>query len=471
MVAVCSGSMLWSIGANAEPSQPTKDSSDPPLQGDGEREVPDYDGRGDPTDAGDVAIWVPRVVLSPLYFVSEFVLRRPLGWLATTAEKNHWPARFGDFFSFGPENNMRLQPTAFFDFGLRPSVGLIFTWKDFVDDGTLGLRAAYGGRNWFTTGAKIGYRASKKDSVALKGSYSMRPDWVFYGLGPLTSADDVASFYKQQADGSASYSRRLPRSSNVETTIGVRRAEIDASRGGSNSIEQGVAEGRFALPPGANQTYTILYQRVHLNLDSRKLRLPDDLPKKSDFVSPPGGGVRLSLRGEHASNLKTVDTVDPGNSRRQQWIQYGGTLGGFVDLTEEQRVVGLQLVSEFVDPIGNATDVPFTEQVSLGGSMPLRGALDGRLVDRSSVAARLTYQWPIWVWLDGSAFYDVGNVFGEHLDGFEGGLLRSSFGFGIKGTGARDHSFEMLLAFLTETVDEGHQLDSIRFVIGGTSGF
>src|SRR5689334_24631168 len=65
---------------------------DAPISKDDERAVPDYDGRGDdPTTAGDVLIWVPRVLFSPLYFVSEFIVRRPLGWLVSTAEEEEIP--------------------------------------------------------------------------------------------------------------------------------------------------------------------------------------------------------------------------------------------------------------------------------------------------------------------------------------------------------------------------------------------
>ena len=44
------------------------------------RDVPDYDGRGN-EDAHPTswARWIPRVILSPFYFVNEYVLRRPIG--------------------------------------------------------------------------------------------------------------------------------------------------------------------------------------------------------------------------------------------------------------------------------------------------------------------------------------------------------------------------------------------------------
>ena len=52
------------------------------------RKLPDYDGRGGtPQTPGQKALWVPRILLSPLYFVSEFVIRRPLGAAITAAEK------------------------------------------------------------------------------------------------------------------------------------------------------------------------------------------------------------------------------------------------------------------------------------------------------------------------------------------------------------------------------------------------
>src|SRR5687767_2931858 len=55
---------------------------DAPIAADEERELPDYDGRGDdPVTAGEVFIWVPRAIFSPLYLVSEYVLRWPIGKL------------------------------------------------------------------------------------------------------------------------------------------------------------------------------------------------------------------------------------------------------------------------------------------------------------------------------------------------------------------------------------------------------
>jgi hypothetical protein len=62
-------------------------------------------------------------------------------------------------------------------------------------------------------------------------------------------------------------------------------------------------------------------------------------------------------------------------------------------------------------------------------------------------------------------------VFGEHLEGFDTALLRQSFGLGFAANSQRDHNFEFLIAFGTETFDQGAAIDTVRFVIGATEGF
>jgi len=112
----------------AAPAAPEAAPPAPPAPPGGEspkRAVPDYDGRGsEPTTAGDVALWVPRVLVAPVYFLTEYVIRRPLGWLISTAEMNQWPTAVRDFFVFGPEKKAGIVPTFFLDLGFRPSVGI-----------------------------------------------------------------------------------------------------------------------------------------------------------------------------------------------------------------------------------------------------------------------------------------------------------------------------------------------------------
>jgi hypothetical protein len=58
----------------------------------------------------------------------------------------------------------------------------------------------------------------------------------------------------------------------------------------------------------------------------------------------------------------------------------------------------------------------------------------------------------------------VGNVFGEHLDGFEPSLLRFSGAVGVTTVSAPDSAIQFLVGFGTETFEHGGQVDSIRVV-------
>jgi len=458
-----------SSGASASDERRT----DPPIDSEDERPVPDYDGRPDEPSGPGALIWVPRVVLSPLYFVSEYVVRRPLGWAISTAEEEEVPQKLVDLFTFGPENNIGIVPTGLIDFGFRPSVGLYFFYNDFLTrENDLRARAATGGTDWLLLNVADRVEVARGQTLGARAEYGFRPDWVFHGLGPESGATE-ARFKATRAEAGLVHDASLWRSSSLSTFVGLRDLSFDPSVGAFDdpTVADEIARGRYRAPPGMRDGYTVLVQGVTASLDSRPRRNLDDPPDASDFVSPPGTGVRLQLRAEHAGGIRDAPRTSALSPPAQHWMKYGATLGGFVDITGEQRVLGLSLVADFADPLTKGSDIPFTEQASLGGPRPMRGFLEGRLVDKSAAVALLEYQWPVWVWLDGALHYAVGDVFGEHLSGFEAGLLRQSFGMGLRSTGQRDHAFEMLLAFGTDTFDGGAEIESVRFVLGATSGF
>ncbi|MBW2522569.1 MAG: hypothetical protein JRI23_00270 [Deltaproteobacteria bacterium] len=463
----------------AEPKQAAQDiyADLEPIADDDKREVPDYDGRGgDPVDAADVALWVPRIVFSPVYVVSEYVIRWPLGKLVTAAEKNDLPALMVDFFTFGPEKKAGIVPTALIDFGLRSSIGFYFFWDDYIADGQdFRLRAATGGSHWFLVNAahRTWIDEPQDTSAEARFEYSRRPDWEYHGLGP-TAPDEAESEYEaQRIEGGVRFRSRYWRTSSVETYLAVRDVRFWESGDlddGDVHIGNRVAQGFYPYPPGWDDGYTIFLQRAEASLDTRELR-DTHVGDGSDFVSPPGTGLRLALRGQLAEGLRATPRLTYNGPDRHYFVTYGGTLGGFLDLNQKQRVIGLSAIVDFADPLVDGSEIPFTELASLGGARPLRGFLERRLLGRSAVAWRFEYRWPVWVWLDGAAHYTVGNVFGKHLEGFEAGLLRQSFGLGIRSIAARDHAFEVLLAFGTKPFDEGGTVDNVRFVLGTTGGF
>jgi hypothetical protein len=211
----------------------------------------------------------------------------------------------------------------------------------------------------------------------------------------------------------------------------------------------------FPLPDGFSRGYTAQYNDVLVALDSRR-------PYPAE-----GSGVRLEAQAEQGNDVR--------QAQASGWIHTAAGAGGFWDVDGYRRVLSLSASAMFSDPLG-PRPVPFTELVTVGGDVPSPGAFPapmpgffpGRLVDRSSAVATLRYKWPIGPWIAGSLQGAVGNVFGEHLQGFETKLLRFSGAFGIETDSSPDSSFELILGFGTETFEHGAQIDSLRLAIGIT---
>jgi hypothetical protein len=419
---------------------------------DGKRVTPDYEGRPSPPPTpGEVALWVPRVILFPVYLVTEYLIRAPLGALITAAERGNWATTLADIFTFGPEHQAGIVPTAFFDFGLQPSVGLYFFWNDALLRGhDLRFHASYFGSDWVAISGSDRWHVGPNGRIALDARWIRRPDYVYYGEGPRTVQGNQSRFLMDSLDVGPSADLAIGSTLTYHASLGVRSVHFRDSRFGNNpSVPESVAAGAFALPADYVSGYTDAYERMELHFDSRP-------------ASPaPQSGVRAVALVEHGNDLRQ----SPGAS----WIEYGGALGGAVDLWRE-RVISLFVSGELADPIVSGP-IPFTEEVVWGGVEPLIGYLPGRLHGRSAAAATLTYTWPIWVWLRGRMGVSVGNAFSAGFRDFDPGLLRISSGIGIESTGSPDHRLEILVGFGTETFDQHAKVDSFRLAIGGTHGF
>ena len=414
------------------------------------REVPDYGALEEPTTAGDVLLWVPRIVLSPLYVVSEYVIRRPLGFLLTAAERAQLPLILYDFFVFGPDHKAGVLPTAFIDFGFDPSVGLFFFWNDLFADGhDFKLRGATWGEHWIA--ASVDSRTTFADNVsfAVNGSIVRRPDYAFYGIGSRSLEDDLTRYGSTTYQGHVELAIGFGHASKIVTQVGVRnRSFRDGDYDDDPTLQEGVREDVFEEPSGYREGYTVLFNRAVLSIDSR------------EPWPAPGSGVRLELRAEQGSEI---------NNAPMAYLRYGAALGAFYDLNDAGRVVGLWGAVAFADPLHG--EVPFTELVELGGEEVMRGFVPGRLLGRSAATLTLQYSWPVWVQLGGMIQLSVGNVFGEHLDGFDPELLRFSGSIGIESLGARDSAIQLMLGLGSETFAQGGEITSFRFIFGTHYGF
>jgi hypothetical protein len=417
------------------------------------RTLPDYGGQGPaPTTAGDVALWVPRIILAPLYFTSEYLIRKPLGAVIAAAERSHLPTILYDFFTFGPEHKAGFAPIAFVDFGFNPSVGIYLFWDDALFAGNdLHFHGAVWNSNWLAGSLTERIRLHRDDRLTLKFSAVRRPDYVYYGTGPSTLQGNQSRYGSDRIDGKALAEFSLWGANRLAAGIGFRSVNLyNGYFDGDPSLGQAVAAGFFPPPYGFDRGYTGEYNDLRLALDTRRP------------VVAPGTGLRLEIGAQQGEDIRR----SPGSG----WIRYGATAGAFLDLNEQGRVVSLSVAALFADPLGSEP-IPFPELVSLGGDAPMRGFYPGRLVDRSALVAIARYRWPIASWLDGSIRAEVGNVFGVHLTDFRPGLLRFSAALGIETEGSPDGSVEALVGFGTETFDHGTQVDSIRVVLGTNRGF
>jgi hypothetical protein len=437
--------------AVAEPLTPDAGSTLPgeaPADAPRREERADFRGQADPPPtAGDVLIWVPRIILLPGYLVTEYVVRVPLGALSTTAEKNDWPQWLFNFFAFGPEHRGGIFPTFFIDFGLRPSIGLHFFWNDtFVENNKFTADVAWGGDDWITLAVADRYSFNEADSLAIGARWARRPDNLYYGIGPEIDTDLRTRYGTDVVSGGIEYvhARR-----GLEIKAGARLDRTvfrDYFCCNDPTLAQRVAAGELPAPPGFQENTTAASIPLRVLIDTR----PSGPTHRS--------GVRLG------AELAPAIDVTRGSDR--SWLRYGATVQGFWDITGKGRVLGLGGWAGFVDPLGDQP-VPFTNLVTLGAD-PFAGFVTGSLRDRSALAVQLSYNWPVFIFLDGVAAVSFGNVFDAHLRNFDLDLLRMSAELGVRTRGTGNSSFQIIIGFGTETFRQGFTLATFRFSFGVT---
>jgi hypothetical protein len=417
---------------------------------DPKRDVPDYDGRGNlDADADSWALWIPRIVLSPLYVVNEYVLRRPLGALVSHAERERWADTAIRIFTFGGEGHSLIVPTALYDFGLLPCVGFYYADDQlFAPGNELRVHAATWGARWINATAADRYALDQEDRVQARFEFKRSEDNLFVGIGPGATRDAESRYGLERVEGSVGYRRKLAGASQLDVESGVHRISfVEGECCSDPSLDTQIADGRVMAPPGYREPYTAAYARVELTLDSRRAQ-PD-----------PGGGAFLHLQGRPSFDLHDA----------RSWLVYGGAAGAAVDLSGHRRTLRAQVAASFVDSTSGGA-IPFTEYPVLGGDA-MAGFINGWMTGRSTAVGELAYTWPAWLWLDAQTRLAVGNAFGERLDGFAPHKLRMSADFGFTTSTAHDQGFELVLGLGTETFEQGAHVTSVRVSLGSRRGF
>lgn len=401
---------------------------------------------------GDRLLWVPRVLLFPAHVVMEYGLRWPLGTLTMAAERGRWIQIITELFTFGPGGKMGAFPTALIDFGFRSSVGAYYFWDDAGGKGNaLRLHAAIGGFDWLRLTGSYRIQIDPTTNLRLRAEGWRRPDGAFYGIGPSSQERMLSRYSSNIFAASAILEARPSRALTLTTISTLRHIRFPAEECCDEpTLHDRVDAGQLPSPPGYDTGFTSVRHGLRVALDSRAPR-PE-----------PASGARLELLADLG--------LDADRAESTRWVTYGGTAGGFLDITGKNRVLSLSVTTIFADRLGEG-EIPFLELPTLGGDGPMRGFLPGRLYGESLAAAKLEYRYPVWAFLDGTLQVAVGNVFGQHLAGFRTELLRTSFAFGVRTFGERDQSFDILVGAGTETFEDGAKLNSARIVFGTTNGF
>jgi hypothetical protein len=413
------------------------------------RPVPDYDGRESaPATAGDVLLWVPRVVLFPVRIVIDYGVRRPFGFVVQKGEHSKRVRRALSYLFRHVENaNPLIFPVALVDFGFQPSVGarVLFRRGMLIPKSDVTLRLGTGGFDWWRADVGVKTKLSALRLTADIGAND-RPDYVFYGIGRDTPAEARARYAARKLFARGSVGGHIEDIGDGLVTFGVTDTELSSSTFGDNlSIEDQVAAGRIpVLPPGYEDDVRTARVGARITLDTRV----DGRRARS--------GARFDAAVEH------VDDLD----RKTGWTRVELMLGAGLLLDPvAERKLDVRIGVELAEPDHDDEMIPFYELATIAGGTWLRGLPPGRIYGDSAAALLVDYQWPIAAWLDAHAHVGAGNVFDDELKGFSLGRLRGSFGGALTIAGLSDRQIGGSLYFGTEPLGGGFDVSSYRLIL------
>ncbi len=415
-----------------------------------ERRLPLYEGRRPPaTEATDALIWVPRVLFSPVWLVTEFVLRRPLIFAVTGIEESQLIDRFVDALTF-LDGDLTLFPRFLADFGLRPSVGLSLLWSDFVTERTtFALNGSFWGPRWLTFNADLSMRPLRGDSgmLSIIPEFVLRPDYPYYGFGHETFKGDEAFYQARHARVRVQLRAWLEGLSRAGFALGYGHSTfLDEADG--PAVDLALATNSFV----EFQAYQWLFARAFLELDSRD----------PDVEFSPGSGVRAEL----ASSMG----FDPTETSRRA-LRFSGELSAFWDISSIHHILSVALHAAMLERLGGGP-LPVTELIQMGGAEQMRSFLPGRFVGDSAWSLAVSYRWPVWILLDAEVFAELGNAHPGRFEGFRFDRSYLGWGAGLRSNWSREVILSLIVGFGTDRLDQSDLRPALtRFTLNLSRGF
>lgn len=427
------------------------------------RAQPSYDGRAPaPPTFGQNLLWIPRIIMFPLYVTWEYLVRVPAGAAVSAIEKAEVGDLLFDFFTW-EDRGAGIVPTFFFDFGFLPSAGAYLFWNDvFAEGNDIRVWGGFWGIQYIHATVIDRYAIRPDESeLEFKLDFLRRPDQIYSGEGydirvgsrenGAFSGGERSRYAVDLFAAHATYRHKFWRESQIVLEAGVnsyRFGDTDWGDDEPSTVEAALLPGyNYGLPNSFAEGYTKVYQSMYLAIDGRRAR-----PASAT-------GLRLQAYGELGFDAE--DLVG------KRWFRYGGTGGAWVDVGHG-RSLGVSVGALFADPIGEG-GLPFEELIRLDDFPNLiTGYYAGDIRGRSGAGVSLVYRYPIWVWLEGVVNVSTANAFGAHLSDFEFERLRLTWGIGISTIAERDTSFTAEVAWGTDTFEQGAGISSFRFAIGAT---
>lgn len=420
------------------------------------RDRPKFDGVVERTTAGEVALWVPRVILFPLYLVSEYVVRRPIGWVVTGIEKHRILPKLRHYTTVGDPDGDGLyagvDPIARFDTGFRFAVGLLF-WAENLFGDSSELRLGVDSDFVRNATADLQWQIEAANRLFLTPMLraEQRDDFRFYGIGADSDEESQTRFFRRKLFGGLKAEYKAP-SPGIGAKLTAEISENDFDCSDSNEafdicgVDHVINTDDDVFNPPGFDGYSLVRLKARLYADSRPPR-PEN-----------GTGARAEVFARWGQGLSNSDI---------RFLR-GGAEGALFWDVFKARVIGLRVAAETTL---DSNEVPFAELILPGGPDVMRGFARGRMHGASMFVASLDYRYPIWSLADGTIFFETGNAF-DDLSDLELDALRGSFGLGLRTLGSRHVSLDLLLAAGTTRFDAANfGIESWRLSVGTNWGF